>query len=192
MNRAALEREKLLNAMIFFTKNTRNCYKLKLFKLLYFFDFQIYRETGKTATGLQYFAWPKGPVPARLHDELDAPVTDMKAALTITRVGDTDPDLPTPLLLIKPRHEFDDGCFTPRELRAMQRLAEIYLEATATQMTEASHLPGQPWHQVYEVEKRHQAPIPYGLALDNKPGSISKEQAELIDEEQRELEALFK
>ena len=192
MNRAAIEREKLLNAILFFTKNTRNCYKLKLFKLLFFFDFQIYRETGKSPTGLDYFAWPKGPVPARLHEELDAPKPDMKSALSITRIGDVDPDFPTPRLQIKPRHEFDGGCFTPRELKAMQRLAEVYLEATAAQMTEVSHLPGQPWHQIYEIENRPQAPIPYGLALDGKPGSLSLEQAELIAEEQRELEALFK
>ena len=34
MNRAEVQREKLLHAIIFFTKNTRACHKLKLFKLL--------------------------------------------------------------------------------------------------------------------------------------------------------------
>lgn len=191
MEQSPIQREKLLNAIIFFTKNTRNCYKLKLFKLLFYFDFQVYRETGKSPTGLDYFAWPMGPVPARLHEELDAPKPDMKSALSITRVGDVDPDLPTPRLQIKPRHEFDDGCFTPRELKAMQRLAEVYLEATAAQMTEVSHLPGQPWHRIYEVERRPQALIPHGLALDGKPGSISRDQEEQIAEEERAVRALF-
>lgn len=191
MNRAAIQREKLLNAIIFFVKNTHRCHKLKLFKLLNFFDFQIYRETGKSPTGLDYFAWPMGPVPARLHAELEAPEPDMGAALIITRAG-TDPDFPSArMLLLKPRREFDDGCFTPRELGVLLQLAEIYLDATADQMSEVSHLPGRPWHQVYKIEKRPQAPIPYTLAIDSSPGSISREQAELISEEQRELEALF-
>ncbi|KAB2896320.1 MAG: SocA family protein, partial [Kofleriaceae bacterium] len=67
------EREKLLHAIIFFTKETRACHKLKLFKLLYFLDFQIYRETGKSVTGLGYFARPMGPVPRDLDDEFSAP-----------------------------------------------------------------------------------------------------------------------
>lgn len=191
MNRAAIQREKLINAIIFFVKNTRRCHELKLFKLLNFFDFMIYRETGRSPTGLDYFAWPMGPVPAKLYEELEAPEPDMGAALAITRAG-ADPDFPSArMLLLRPRREFDDGCFTPRELKAMQRLAEIYLDATADQMSEVSHLPGRPWHQVYKIEKKPQAPIPYGLALDNKPGSITREMEDEITLEEREARALF-
>lgn len=192
VTRAEIEREKLLNAIIFFTKNTRACHKLKLFKLLYFFDFQIYRETGRPATGLQYFAWPMGPVPRELFEEFDAPRADMKAALALRTAAETDPDFTGKHLTILPRVAFDDGCFTPRELAAMARLAEIFRDANADQMKEASHLPELPWHRVYEVEKQHLAQIPYALALDSKPGSITKEQAELIAEEAREVAALFK
>lgn len=191
MNRAEIQREKLLNAIIFFVENTRRCHGTKLFKLLNFFDFTIYRETGRSPTGLDYFAWPMGPVPKKLYEELTAPEADMGAALTITR-GGADPDFPSArMLLLRPRREFDENCFTPRELKAMQRLAEVYLEATADQMSEVSHLPGQPWHQVYEVERKHQERIPYTLALDSKPGSITKDQEEQIAEEERAVRALF-
>lgn len=192
MTRADLQREKLLNAMIFFTENTRHCHKLKLFKLLFFLDFEIFRQTGKTVTDLVYFAWPMGPVPNKLVDELKAPRPDMSAAIRITSASSIDEDFGSNALLFKPKRPFDDDCFTRREMAEMERLAEIYREAYAKQMTDVSHLRGAPWHTIYEVQKKHQAVIPYELALDGKPDSITKERAEEIRQEERELSAFFK
>ena len=98
----------------------------------------------------------------------------------------------TQQLQIKPRKKFDEAVFTPRELRVMSELAEIYQEATATQMSEVSHLAGQPWHLVFEVEKHPQSMIPYELALDGQPGSITREVAEMIAEEAREANEFLK
>jgi uncharacterized phage-associated protein len=186
------DREKLLHAIIFFTKNTHACHKTKLFKLLFLLDFAVYRETGKSVTGLQYFAWPMGPVPKDLFEELNSPRPDMRSAMVIRATSESDPDFgETKRLLIAPRQTFDPSCFTKREVDTMERLAEIYRDATASQMVEVSHLARQPWHQVYVVEGRHQALIPYALALDSKPGSITKEQADLVEEEAHEADALF-
>jgi len=57
------DREKLVNAIVFFAGNTRYCGKTKLFKLLYLLDFHHFRETGRSVTGLEYRAWKHGPVP---------------------------------------------------------------------------------------------------------------------------------
>jgi hypothetical protein len=46
------ERDKLINAIIFFAKNTRFLGKTKLCKLLYFLDFEHFKETGRPVTGL--------------------------------------------------------------------------------------------------------------------------------------------
>jgi len=192
MSRAEIQREKLLNAMIFFTKNTRSCHKLKLFKLLCLLDFEIFQRTGKTTTGLSYFAWPMGPVPKDLFEELKAPHADMTSALLIAPMAELDPDFGGTALVFKPRRAFDDGCFTPRELAAMTHLAEVYFTATGKQMTDVTHARGTLWHQIYEIEKRPQALIPFERALDGKPNSVTKEQAEQIAEEERELAALFK
>jgi uncharacterized phage-associated protein len=189
MSRADLEREKLLQAIVFFVKNTRACHKLKLFKLLYFLDFKIYRETGRTVTGLKYFAWPKGPVPNSLFEEFEAPRADMAAMVSVRTTKEED-DFGK-RLIITPRRAFDDGCFTNRELEEMKRLAEVFRDANSGQMSDVSHLPGQPWRQVYEVEGKRRGIIAYKLALDSKPGSITEEQAEQIEEEAREAEALF-
>ena len=191
MSRADLQREKLLQAIVFFVKNTRACHKLKLFKLLYFLDFKIYRETGRTVTGLQYFAWPKGPVPNKLFDEFKAPSPDMTAVATIRATTEDDPGFGK-RLIITPRRAFDDGCFTNRELEEMKRLAEVFRDADSGLMSDSSHLPGQPWRQVYEIERKHQGPIAYKLALDSRPGSITEAQADQIDEDAREADALFR
>jgi hypothetical protein len=127
-----------------------------------------------------------------LFEELNAPRPDMSAALVLMQTSETDPDFTTKRLLIKPRRSFDPDCFTLRELAAMERLAEIFREATADHMSEVSHVPGEPWHKVFKVDKRPQALIPYALVLDSQPDSITKEQADQIDEEEREARALFK
>jgi uncharacterized phage-associated protein len=184
-------REKLLDAIIFFTTRTKKCYKTKLFKLLFLLDFRIYRETGKSVTGLQYFAWPQGPVPRELYEEFDSPKQDLKTAVLLRKADLADPDEHDLGLQFIPRTAFDQSLFTARELRTMERLAEIYRDAKASEMVEVTHLAGQPWHQIFEVEKRPQASIPYELALDSKPDSITREQAELIAEEAREVAALF-
>jgi uncharacterized phage-associated protein len=182
-------REKLVHAIVFFTTRTRACKKLKLFKLLFLFDFEIFRETGKSATGLEYFAWPMGPVPSELYQEFKRPKPDMKAALMIRDANGADSDWG---LTIKSRVDFDDSFFTRRELDELNRLAEIFVDADAEDMTNVTHVPGKPWHRVFEVEKRPQALIPYLLALDSKEGSITQEQAKMIEEDAREAAALFK
>lgn len=55
------EREKLINAIIFFANHTKHLGKIKLFKLLYLLDFEHFRQTGQNVTGLDYRAWKFGP-----------------------------------------------------------------------------------------------------------------------------------
>ena len=86
------QREKLLNAIIYFIANTKRCHTLKLFKLLYFLDFEHFRQTGQGVTGLRYVAWPKGPAPDELWRELDAPRPDLAKAVSVIRRSGRDPD----------------------------------------------------------------------------------------------------
>ena len=60
------EREKMINAIIYFANHTRHLGKIKLFKLLYLLDFEHFRQTGRSVTGLDYRAWKFGPVPVAL------------------------------------------------------------------------------------------------------------------------------
>lgn len=54
------DREKLINAIVRFTRYTNHCHKLKLFMLLNFLDFEHYRQTGRPSIGLKYGAWGMG------------------------------------------------------------------------------------------------------------------------------------
>jgi uncharacterized phage-associated protein len=191
-----VNREKLLHAIIFFTKETRHCHKLKIFKLLFFLDFELYRQTGRTVTGLEYFAWKMGPVPRKLFEEFGRPLADMDRALSLRTESGSDPGFSDGRLHIAARIRFDEQRFTRRELDTMAQLAEIYRDATGDQMRAASHdgghAHGRPWHEIYEVRNQPQELIPYSLALDSRPDSISSEQAALIEEEEREWAALAK
>jgi hypothetical protein len=58
-------REKMLHAIVFFVQGTRPCGEVKLWRLLYLLDFGIYRQTGRSVTGLSYSRAAGGPGPGR-------------------------------------------------------------------------------------------------------------------------------
>jgi len=180
----------MIHAIVFFTKNTKFCNELKLYKLLCHLDFDVFRETGKTVTGLDYFAWPMGPVPKHLRDELPNQKADLKAAVSITTTSEDDRTFAGKRTDFKARVPFNPLHFTKRELRHLLRLAEIFKETHADDMTAVSHMVGSPWDQVFNGQGKHYDQIPFRLALDSKLGSITKEQADIIDEELNEAAAL--
>ena len=156
------KRDKLINAIIYFATNTNNCGKVRLFKLLYFLDFEHFSETGRSVTGLDYYAWDKGPCPRVLFDEIqDATKLDIKEKIEFGMI----PTSKGEMLQIRPLKEFDPSHFSKRELRLMQNLANEFKNARAEEMIEASHLENLPWHQVYEVQNKKNALIPYEYAL---------------------------
>lgn len=155
------DREKLVEAVVFFAANVRKLGKVKLYKLLYFLDFKHYRDTGRPVTGLDYFAWPMGPVPKALQDELNAPAADWqgRVAFTETRTGRGT------MLAVKALGSFNPQHFSKRELKLLQELVDEYKDADSGSMVDATHLENQPWHEIYEVRKEKQQRIPYSLAL---------------------------
>src|SRR4030042_2518490 len=61
----SIYRQKLINAVLFFAKETRHTNMTKLMKLLNFFEFEHFNATGYPSIGLKYFAFEKGPVPKK-------------------------------------------------------------------------------------------------------------------------------
>src|SRR5690625_2433225 len=112
-------REKLINAIIYFTRNTRHCYKTKLFKLLYFLDFEHYKDTGRSVTGLTYYAWEMGPVPRDLYHELKHPGDDLRDRIALEEKQLHDGKR---MLDIQPQAQFDGAHFSNSELRMRQEL----------------------------------------------------------------------
>lgn len=180
---ANYDREKLINTIVYFCKETNNCGIVKLFKLLYFLDFEHFKKTGRSVTGLDYYAWKMGPVPVRLYDEIPAsPEPDLAERVSFKVI-------PTkhsrPFVQIEAKSSFDPSHFTKRELNLLQGLATEYRNSLAEDMIEATHIETLPWHQVFNEEKRKQGIIPYEYALRKDEAEImnfiTKENQEISD-----------
>lgn len=163
------EREKLINAIIYFVRSTKHCHTLKLFKLLNLLDFEHYRQTGQTVTGLEYAAFPQGPVPPVLFDEIkrggDA---DLRNAIVIQPYRD---QITHEVLRrdIKPKVPFNKKLFSPREMRIMVRLGQLFYDVRGADMSEFSHIRGLPWKAVYNDGKGEGRTIDPALALKSAP-----------------------
>ena len=86
---------------------------------------------------------------------------------------------------IFPKRKFDGKYLTKREKRILELLAEIYRDATADEMTEISHLPGEPWDKTRKTKGMFKE-ISYWLAIDDLD-QASKEKITERVEEMREL-----
>ena len=161
-------REKLMNAIVFFVRNTKHCHTLKLFKLLSFLDFEHYRQTGRPVTNLTYQALPKGPVPCELFETIKSGKGDLFDFIKINEIKD---ELSGQLLLreIKAKKKFDDKYFTTRELEIMERISLFFKELKAEDMSEFSHDPKMPWTKVFKKGEGTGETIPFELAFSSTP-----------------------
>lgn len=178
-----LKRQKLINAAIYFSSNTKFCGKTKLIKLLYYLDFMHFRQTAKSVTDLKYFAWPKGPYPIEFAKDIDNPPPDLAESLLIRKDDEKQ------MIIIKARKKFNPDFFSPRELKLLENIAFIFKDARADDIVEASHLPNHPWDKTLKT-KGDKAEIDYILALDTQKGSISLEDAEEIVRDRRVIREL--
>jgi len=177
------DREKLCNAIRYFLRHTKYCGKTKLFKLLYFADFVHFKETGKSITGLEYYAWQHGPYPKSLADEFKSPASDLKQTMAIIP---SDPSDNNSFTNIRAKGKFEKKYFTKREYRILEKIAEIFNEAQAKHIKEASHLKNHPWDITIKT-KGERRKIDYMLVLDNSPDSLSIEEVEERIAERKEL-----
>jgi uncharacterized phage-associated protein len=175
------QRHKLFQAIVFFTENTHKLGKTKLFKLLYFLDFEHFKHTGRSVTGLVYFAWPKGPVPRKLHEELANPPSDLHQHIEIETISTLRGKMQKPVAKV----DFDPKLFSRREMELLRSLARRYRDATAEEMVEETHLENRPWHEIYDVRGLRQSEIPYELALNKQEADEMllriRERGEIID-----------
>lgn len=160
---------KLINSILYFAKNVKYPGKTKICKLLFNLDFVHFKETGKSVTGLDYYAWERGPVPKSLFYKLS---------------GDIISEEFQPYLEIIKREKLHEICskkkpnlsvFSKREKRILEEVAVIYKYANAEEMTKISHLKENPWYTT--LKSKGEKKIDYMLALDDTVESINKEEA---------------
>lgn len=177
-------RRKLLNAILYFVKKRGR--KLTtitvLAKLLFYFDFEHFKETGYPAIGLRYYAFPWGPLPLDFWGEVKDGVVppDFKGKLQITELQD-EVDRSKHTLLFNTTANPDMDVFTPREQRILEQLAFIFKEASVKDIVTASHQRGTPWSKTVR-EKGEKALIDYLSAID-KDSAITTEEAQFSLEE---------
>jgi uncharacterized phage-associated protein len=175
------DREKLVNAVVYFARNTQYCGKTKLFKLLYLLDFHHFRETGRSVTGLDYRAWKNGPVPFALVQEWDDLEPDLAAAIDIVPEPVFDYDRQR----VAPKIAFDDSHFTKRELGLMQELAARHRDEMTRPLIGLTHEERGPWVKIWDDGRGNNARIPYVLAVpDDDPNR------ETVLEAAREFDAI--
>ena len=177
-------REKLINAIIYFANHTKYCGKTKLLKLLYFLDFKNFKQTGRSVTGLDYFAWQMGPVPRDLFEELSGNMKpDMRSAVHDLPAGEG-------FQQIRPKTKFDSQYFSKKEIKLLEDLACIFKDAKADAMVESTHLKNEPWDRTLK-EKGEFKKIDYMLAIDSDIVSLPYDEAKERLEERSEMHKIF-
>jgi uncharacterized phage-associated protein len=179
-------REKLLNAILYFCKHTSKTSKLKVFKLLFFLDFTHFKETGRSVTNLDYYAWDLGPIPLDFFKELkeaNGSPDDFKPFLTIYGFESEFNSKKGELFAAKKPAQL--SVFSPREQRIIKDLCFVFKDVDAGDMSEISHLKNAPWHKT-KTTKGLRGRIDYLLALD-QDAKISKEDAIDALRERREM-----
>ena len=183
------QRKKLLNAIVYFAQNTKVCHKLKLMKLLYYLDFWHFKETGKSVTGLTYKAWEKGPVPPNIYHEVEPLKNppDLQEYVFVESLEFENKE--GRYLHFQPKKPFNEKIFTRRELEILDRVALVFRDARAQDMTDSTHLKNSPWSKTLK-EKGDSAQIDYMLALDDDEKSLSPEtvlERMKLDSEMRQI-----
>lgn len=156
---------KILNAIKYFVINTKNVGRTKIFKLLYFWDIYYFEKHGKTATGYNYYVYPFGPVPKDLYENIKNNTIPEYLNKELEFIDDTqiDDDDGYKRFKIQLKNKMIDfDVFTPYEREELERTAYIFKEATAKDMTEASHFHNTPW-KITKDTKGEFAEIDYML-----------------------------
>lgn len=173
---STIYRRKLLNAVLFFAKKIKRPNTTTISKLLCFFDFQHFKETGYPSIGLKYYSFPKGPVPRDFWLEVkDGKVPeDFKGFLSLNKLRDDyDPDYKEIEFIAEKSPDL--SIFTPREQRILNELTFMFGLVHGRAMSVISHEKGKPW-DITIKEKGSNKLIDYMLALDDKT-KIDKEEA---------------
>lgn len=156
------KREKIIEAVIFFSKRVKYPTKVKIYKLLFFLDFLHFKKKGIPCLGLTYEAWKFGPVPPYVSREVSSPKIDFSSAIKIVEGARSDGEA---MFTFVPRREYRTECFSPREIEIMENLVYIYKDIPPSMLSEISHLKGQPWDTTLKTQGLNSR-IDYLLAID--------------------------
>jgi hypothetical protein len=190
-----INRKRVIEALVFLTEAVRRPNKTLLYKMLAELDFRHFTETGFPTTNLVWIAFPRGPVPARLHEEITKGTDvvlpeDLEEALSCKKTTrETKDGEVFDEFVFSARRRADLTVFTPRQVRILAEVAEIYKLATATLASAASHEPNAPWTKTVRA-KGEGAEIVFVDSVP-LPKGLTKEKVLRKQSERRDLEANY-
>lgn len=182
------QKEKLINAIVFFAKKTKYCGLTKLMKLLYYLDFEHFSLTGFSVTEQDYYTYDFGPVPKEVHKELKSGIGDLSHYVAYISKEDESGGI----VKVKDKIKFNDKYFSERELELIVKIADFYKEIKAKDMTKATHFPDGPWDYTKNTKGLNKK-IDYALALKETTfkNKLSQEEIKERNEDRRQIKALF-
>jgi uncharacterized phage-associated protein len=185
MNLNNTYRKKLLHAVLYFATKVKNPSRVKIFKLLYFLDFEHFRQTGQSVTNLDYFAYDFGPVPKDFYQEVGENEVPKDFQKFMTILPFTSEESGKKGGIFRPKAKPNLEVFSPREQEILEKLAFVFKDLDATEISEVSHFKNQPWDKTIK-QKGKLAKIDYTLSLDSD-AKVSLDEALEATRERREM-----
>ena len=154
----AFNREKTKKAILYFAER-QSPYKTKMNKLLFYADFVHFRNTAQSITGLRYAAISHGPVPNHFEYLFEALVEEgiICKETTMTNLGELEQ------ILTSGEVHFDPSFFTASELEALDYVANIFKDKSASEIADISHREPA-WKE--NIEEKKIIPYTYAFGLE--------------------------
>lgn len=128
--------EKLVEMIVYFAHESP-CYKTKMNKLLFYADFGLFREQGRSISGTRYRAIARGPVPFKYQSVFES----LSVGDVIEVESEEMPDGSEKQLLFgRQDRPFNPALFRESELNIMQRVKDKFSDKTPTDIVNISHL----------------------------------------------------
>lgn len=131
-----INQAKYRNAILFFANRIQNgtLGKLKLMKLLYYFDFDFFEKYGRSVTGDVYLRFENGPVP-RMAEKFLKQMDGKDIKISKRKVADGYKDRQH----IQALSEFDVNVFDKEEIVLLEELASKWERFSGAEMKSATH-----------------------------------------------------
>lgn len=159
--RPTIEKGKYKQVILFLLNSAANntlLGKVKLFKLLYYVDFDHYQAFKTPITGDIYYKFPYGPVGTTVESVLQEMASDGLITISTKPIGEVTQYVFTPLTESKPHK-----VFSPSEMEVLEQVAKKWANHRTTEIVTATH--GEaPWRAVEMGSE-----IPYSLAFYRQP-----------------------
>ncbi|MHC1719567.1 MAG: type II TA system antitoxin MqsA family protein [Clostridiaceae bacterium] len=144
----SLDIDKIASVMGYFAQYTKNLYKVKLMKLLWYSDALFFRRHSRSMTGLIYEHMTYGALPIGFNEILDLPTIKVVEEMICEDIS----------YKILPSKQVNISDFTFEELNVLETVANTFKNYRAREIVDYMHK-----EKAYIETENHQI-IPYSLA----------------------------